>query len=170
MQKELLIDFTLVFNRFKKPLFNYLDKIVRSEMLAEDLLQNVFMKFYDSIENIRDKEKIERWLFITARNEIYSHFRSKKNSILNHVEFSENHNPTNNLVSSLESDELITVIENELNTMDSSQREVYYLKEYSNLSYKEIAGMLEITEELVKSRLFKVRQKLRIVVENYERG
>ena len=44
--------------------------------------------------------------------------------------------------------------------MPEEQKDVYLLKEYGELSYKEIAKLLGIDEKLVKSRLFKVRQKL----------
>jgi RNA polymerase sigma factor (sigma-70 family) len=49
---------------------------------------------------------------------------------------------------------------NELNKMDIGQRDVFLLKEYGGLSYKEISVMMGINEELVKSRLHKTRQKL----------
>ena len=49
---------------------------------------------------------------------------------------------------------------NELNGMAFEQREVFILKEYAGLSYKEIASVMNIDESLVKSRLFKTRQKL----------
>ena len=48
----------------------------------------------------------------------------------------------------------------ELNRMPVEQREVFLLKEYGRFSYKEIAGMMEIDVELVKSRLHKTREKL----------
>jgi RNA polymerase sigma factor (sigma-70 family) len=44
--------------------------------------------------------------------------------------------------------------------MNEDFSEVFILKEYSGLSYKEIASLLEIDEDLVKSRLYKARQKL----------
>ncbi len=48
----------------------------------------------------------------------------------------------------------------ELGLMSVEFREVFILREYSGLSYKEIASLLEIDEDLVKSRLYKTRQKL----------
>ena len=48
----------------------------------------------------------------------------------------------------------------ELNKMEIEQKEVYLLKEYGGLNYKEIAKTLEIEVNLVKSRLYNVRQKL----------
>ncbi|MCB0744909.1 MAG: RNA polymerase subunit sigma, partial [Ignavibacteriae bacterium] len=44
--------------------------------------------------------------------------------------------------------------------MNYEQKEVYLLKEYGGLSYKEISETLVIDVDLVKSRLYKVRQKL----------
>ncbi len=86
MQKDSIIDFTLVYNRFKKPLFNYACKIVKSEMFAEDIAHNVFIKLYDNLDRIRDAGRIEVWIFTTARNEIFSHFRKKKNRIEESIE------------------------------------------------------------------------------------
>ena len=170
MQKDSIIDFTLTYNKFKKPLFNYACKIVKSEMFAEDITHNVFMKLFDNLDRIRNAERIEIWIFTTARNEIFSHFRKNKNRIEESIEQHEEKFSTNNLSDDFERKELIDMIEEELSQMDSSQSEVYYLKEYSGLSYKEIAGIMDITEDLVRSRIFKVRQKLKSAIIKSERG
>lgn len=166
--KENVIDFTLVYNKYKKPLYNYLYKIVRAEVLAEDIMQNVFLKLYDNMSRIRHTELIEIWIFRTARNEAYTHFR--KNKVEEDISNYESVLPSSNLIYDLEQQELIDLIEEELKQMDSAQSEVYYLKEYSGLSYKEIAEIMEITEDLVRSRIFKVRQKLRTAIIKLERG
>jgi RNA polymerase sigma-70 factor (ECF subfamily) len=64
------------------------------------------------------------------------------------------------LTEEFENKELNKLILNELNNMSEDFREVFVLKEYSGFSYKEIAKLLEIDEDLVKSRLYKSRQKL----------
>lgn len=170
MQKDSIIDFTLTYNRFKKPLFNYACKIVKSEMFAEDICHNVFLKMYDNLERIRDAERIEVWIFTTCRNEIFSHFRKNKTRIEESFETYEEKISAGSLFEDYERKELIDLIENELHRMDLSQSEVYYLKEYSGLNYKEIAGMMNITEDLVRSRIFKVRQKLKKAIIKSERG
>ena len=65
-----------------------------------------------------------------------------------------------NLEVEFEKRELKNLILHELNNLPDDQKEVYLLKEYGGLSYKEIAGIMEIEESLVKSRLYKTRQKL----------
>ena len=170
MQKDSIINFTLTYNKFKKPLFNYVCKVMKSDILAEDIAHNVFLKLYSNLDRIRHTELVEMWIFTTARNEIFSHFRKNKNKINEPIESHEEKFSTNNLYSDFERKELIDFIEDELKTMDESQSEVYYLKEYSGLSYKEIAQMMNITEDLVRSRIFKVRQKLRTAITKLERG
>ena len=161
MQNSSFVDFTLNYNKFKKPLFNYVLKIVKSEMFAEDIVHNVFLNLYNNLSLIRNPERIEIWIFTTARNEVFSHFRKNKNKNEENIEQYENKIDTCNIVEEYERQELIKFIEIELNKMDISQNEIYYLKEYSDLSYKEIAGILDITEDLVRSHIFKVRQKLK---------
>lgn len=78
MEKDLVTEFTLLYNKYKKPLFNYLAKIVKSEMLAEDIAHNVFIKLYNNLPGIRDVSRIEIWIFTTARNEAFGHFRKDK--------------------------------------------------------------------------------------------
>jgi RNA polymerase sigma-70 factor (ECF subfamily) len=138
-------------------------------MFAEDIVHNVFLKLYDNLKRIRNSESIEIWIFTTARNEIFSHFRKKVNKYDQDIESIENKVITEDIYDELERKELIRLVEDELHKMDTSQSEVYYLKEYSDLSYREIARIMNISEELVKSRIFKVRQKLRKAITKLER-
>ena len=64
------------------------------------------------------------------------------------------------LESYVEMKEMKKIILGELDKMNYEQKEVYLLKEYGGLSYKEISETLVIDVDLVKSRLYKVRQKL----------
>lgn len=136
MQKDGIIDFTLIYNKFKKPLFNYASKCMKSDILAEDIAQNVFMKLYNNLDRIRNSSAIEIWIFKTARNEIFGHFRKRKNVIEETFEIHKEEIITSNLLDDYEQKELIDFIEAELNGMDSTNSEIYYLKEYSGLSYK----------------------------------
>jgi RNA polymerase sigma factor (sigma-70 family) len=158
-----IIEFTLVYNQHKTRLFNYALKMLYNRMQCEDIIQNTFMKFYENLENIRNIERIDVWLFKTVRNQIYTLFRAKKIQVdkygvedVDEVEIDSGFN-LNEEYEHLEMKELIM---NELNKMSVGQREVFLLKEYGEFSYKEISAMMEIPEELVKSRLSKTRQKL----------
>ncbi len=132
-------------------------------MLAEDIVQNVFLKLYDNMDTIRNKNSIKFWLFTATRNEILTLFRSKKVksdqfnvSDVNEIEIASNEL----LQDQIEKKELGEIILNELEKENEEQREVFFLKEYGGLSYKEISDLMKISEDLVKSRLYNTRQRL----------
>jgi len=132
-------------------------------MYADDIVQNVFVKLFENLGNIYNKQSIQFWLFKTTRNEILTLFRNRgiKKLYTNAVDLEEVEIESPQSVSDeIENKELNKLILNELNKMDEDYREVFVLREYSGLSYKEVASVLEIDEDLVKSRLYKARQKL----------
>ena len=159
-ESEKIIQFTLLYNRYKKNLYNFLLRLSGDKMIAEDIVQSVFLKFYENFENIKNIESANYWLFRTARNEYYNYYRKNKNKSEIDENFLENRKDEYDLETYIEIKEFKSLILTELNKMDEDQKEVYLLKEYGGLSYKEISETLAIDVSLVKSRLYKVRQKL----------
>lgn len=137
--------------------------MVNDQMLAEDIVQNVFLKLYENLDLIKNKDNISYWLFITARNEIYGYFRSKKSRVdqfnVYDAEEIEIEIP-DKLEEIFELREMKEIILKELNNIPVEQREPFIMKEFSGLSYKEIASIMNIDKNTVKSRLYKTRQKL----------
>lgn len=137
--------------------------MISDQMGADDIVQDVFIKLYQNLYNIRNKQSIQFWLFKTARNEILTSFRSIKNKKLysDAIDLEQIEIRSPDLLSEqIENKELSKIVSDELGLMSVEFREVFILREYSGLSYKEIASLLEIDEDLVKSRLYKTRQKL----------
>ena len=137
--------------------------MTQNQLVCEDIVQNVFMKLFEHFYSIRNKESIGGWIFKTARNEIYTFYRGKNSKIdqfntadPDEIEIKSPHD----IIKEYDLEELRGIILRMLDSMPTDQKEVYLLKEYGGLSYSEIAGIAGITENLVKSRLFKVRQKL----------
>ena len=137
--------------------------MVNDTLTCEDLVQNVFMKLFQNLANIKNKESIKYWLYTTARNEIYGHYRRKKlsNEKFSNEDVTELEELSNGDIEQIfEQKELRSMIIAELEKLPTEQKDVFLLKEYGGLSYKEIAKLTEIDENLVKTRLYKVRQKL----------
>lgn len=158
-----IIEFTLIYNQHKKRLYNYALRMLYDKMLCEDLIQNVFLRLFENLDKIRDKERIEFWLFTSVRNEIYTYFRTKKVHVDKfNVSDSENVEVDSgeDLELQVELNEIRNIVLEELEKIPLHQKEVFVLKEYGQYTYKEISELLGIPEELVKSRLHKTRLKL----------
>ncbi len=157
-------DFFLdIFHRTKKKIYNFVLKMTYDRMMTEDIVQDVFLKFFESIDKLNSYSRAEIWLFTTARNEIYQYYRKKKIHLdkfnpedIDSVELSSDES----LEDQLELRDIRNHLRNELMFIPPEQKEVFLLKEYGGLSYKEISEMMNIDVELVKSRLHKVRRKM----------
>ena len=137
--------------------------MVGNKMVCDDLIQNVFLKLFENLESIKNKESIKYWIYTTTRNEIYAHFRKKKIDITKFIskDISEVEKKSDeNIEYQFELKEMKNLILKELENISIEQKEIFLLKEYGGLSYKEISAISKIDENLVKSRLYKTRQKL----------
>jgi RNA polymerase sigma-70 factor, ECF subfamily len=137
--------------------------MTEDRMLTEDIVQDIFVKLYQNLDVLRFKTNVNYWLFTTARNEVYAFYRRKKiRTDQFNVESTDDIEVESkeSIENEIENNEVKELIQIELNNLPPDQREIFILKEYSGLSYKEIATLMEIDKELVKSRLYKVRQKL----------
>jgi len=155
-----IIDFTLIYNKHKKPVYNFILKMIGRQDAAEDILQTVFLKFYENMNKIKNAERSVQWIYSVTRNEIYQYMRDKYKSKLSYIDNEETGRSIDDIETEFESRETSQIVKEEINSMTNEHKEVILLRELSGLSYKEIAQILDIPEELVKSRLFKARKKL----------
>ncbi len=165
MKKESnnIVQFTIAYNRYKLGVYNYVLKMVGNKMVCDDLIQNIFLKLFENLKSIKNKESIKYWIYTTARNEVYTYFRKKKIQITKFVTedvLELEAKSKENIEYQFELKEMKNLIFKELNNISIEQKEIFLLKEYGGLSYKEIANISNIEENLVKSRLYKTRQKL----------
>jgi RNA polymerase sigma factor (sigma-70 family) len=157
------IEFTIVFNRLKRRLYNYLLKMTSDRLTAEDISQNVFLKLFENFDKIEDKSKTDIWVFKTAKFEVFNFYRGKSVKV---DQFGVEDSDEIEISSDLDVLEVIELkdfkekLEDELNILPFEQREVFVLKEFGGLSYEQISGILEINEDLVRSRLHSARRKL----------
>ena len=128
--------------------------------IAEDITQNVFLKLYENLGNIRKTQSVVPWLYITARNEVYSHWRKEKIKREIHLDEENEYKSNENISADLEGAEIKELIKTEINNLNIELKETFILREYSELSYKEISQILNVEESQVKGRLFRARQKL----------
>ena len=139
--------------------------MVNDRDIAEDILQEVFIKLFENFNTIKNKNSILFWLFKTAQNSVYTYF-NYKNKFKTQINLTDTEDEISGLtadidiLNGLEEQELKLIIQNSIDMLPLEQKEVYLLKEYGDLSYKEIAELLKIEPDLVKSRIFKARQKL----------
>jgi len=141
---------------------------------ALDISQEAFFRAFKAIKSFKKGKNFYTWFYRILRNLCINHFhRIKKRSVV----FSdiEERRGTEIIIPStsrpdeiFEEHEMREVLWDALNKMPENDREILILKEFQELSYKEISEILGIPIGSVMSRLFYARQKLAKLLEEVE--
>ncbi|GHN02045.1 RNA polymerase sigma factor SigZ [Cytophagales bacterium WSM2-2] len=147
---------------FSNELKGFVYKRVKDKELANDIVQDVFLKVQSKIDQLHDYEKITGWIYKIAANTITDHFRQKSKVINAHdLEWESDHNVLNDCVLYCMNEMLLSLPE--------KYRQALELTELQNLSQTELASKLGISYSGAKSRVQRARQMLKNKMdENYK--
>ncbi len=128
----------------------YLAKNIKDGEVAKDILQDTFVSLWENKEKV-EPSKIKNWLFTVAHNNMLKLFRYNKIRQNSFIE-------ENSSESNLENTQLIDQL---LKQLSDRMRQCLMLKDWQGFSIKEIAGILDISEENVKVNIFRAKVKLK---------
>jgi RNA polymerase sigma-70 factor, ECF subfamily len=151
--------FGLLVERYQSRLYTIVCRIMGDRDDAADVLQNVFIKVFENLHSYNTRYKFYSWLYRIAVNESYNflHYREKMTSLIAASQISVDDSPAERM----EKSDVIRNLEEALTNLKTEQRIIIVLKHFGELSYREIAEILDIPEKTVKSRLFSARQELK---------
>ncbi len=163
MENRPINNFDYLYKTYKAGLYNYTYKMVGNNIICEDIIQVVFMKLYENLGRIRNYESSRYWLYKTTRNEIFKYYRTKQVHVDQYKAADADEidpESESNVEVEFDMKELSAYVAGELEKLSADQKEVYVLKEYSGLSYKEIAEITGIEENVLRKRFFDAKNKL----------
>lgn len=156
-------EFIQAYTRLRKPVYNYVLRMVREKQQCEDMVQNAFLKLFEHYPQLRDRERVAAWIFRTVRNDVFQYFRTKQTHVdrfnVRDVDTIREQSP-DNPEKDTEALNVKDIVRGELDKLPVEQKDVFLLREYGGLSYQEIADLQGTDIELVRSRLHKARAKL----------
>jgi RNA polymerase sigma-70 factor (ECF subfamily) len=152
----------------KDKLFRYTRSYVKDISLAEDILQEVFIKIWNKRNDFKKIRNIEAWTMTVTRNLVYDTLKARKNSWEDtsriNIESME-HNPG----ILLESKETSEEIRHMIDSLSDKQKEALILREIEGYTYQEMSEIMGIDTNLVKVTLFRARENLRKKILKTER-
>lgn len=148
--------FTEVYERYKIGIYHFCRRMVVDGDAAKDIVQEVFIKFFENHDRLAADDQIKVWLFKSARNKCLNYVRDRgKISSIGGDEEEISSLPTSD-PDSVDSREIILKL---FDNLPIDYTEILVMREWSGLSYEEIAETLDTTISAVKSKLFKARKK-----------
>lgn len=142
---------------FQNELKGFVMKRVRDNDLANDIVQDVFIKVQTKYDQLMDDHKITNWIYQIAQNTITDHYRRQSRKLESDVDSNEDGANFNECVA-----RYLKVL---VTKLPVNYRQAIELIEFENLSQLELADRLGISYTAAKSRVQRARQWLRTELE-----
>ena len=179
-QKGEVRAFEVLLSRHRKPVFNFILRFVGDRETAEDLLQEAFMRVIKGAEAYKRQAKFTTWLYTIARNLCVDQTRRRKHrkhaSLDAPMDTSEESGtlldviPGNEMASDRKSvnKQLHEQMQRAIAGLSEEQREVFLMREFLDMPFKQIADVVGVPENTVKSRMRYALEKLRLELDEYK--
>ena len=173
--------FTVLVRRHQGPLFNFALRYLRSSPVAEEVVQDAFVRVVQNAAEFKHEARFSTWLYTIARNLCID--QTRKRALRRHPSLDEpkkaeeGEGPTlgeqtadgkasvERAVVSLEIRERVA---SAIDALPEEQREVFLMREVSNLPFKEIAEIVGVSENTVKSRMRYALERLQEALCEFE--
>lgn len=151
----------IIYSRLKGPLFGLAYRYTSNATVAEDLLQDIFLKIFSHLGDVDRPETFEPWAYRIAVNTCFSHLREKKSARGKAVPLSEVEGILTDGEGSERPSELRKPLEEAIACLSEGLRTVFLLHDLQGFKHAEISRTLGCSVGTSKSQLFKARMKLR---------
>jgi RNA polymerase sigma-70 factor (ECF subfamily) len=172
--------FTQLVRRHQGPLYHFAFRQLRSQPAAEDVVQETFVRVVQNAADFKNEARFTTWVYTITRNLCIDQLRKRahrKHPSLDESRGEERDGRTlGELVADKKADverqavsiEMQEQIARAVEKLPDDQREVFLMREVSNLPFKEIAEITGVPENTVKSRMRYALERLQEALGAYE--
>ena len=163
----------ILVDRHKDLVYRVAMQITKNSDDASDVLQDAFLKVYDSINAFRQESAFETWLYRIVVNLSIDAVKQRKRQQASMASLSEvsdvhqNQDIQQDPTRQAERNELQEWVTQAVNSLSIKHRAVVILHELEGLSHPQIADILDCSEGTVRSRLHYARKRLRVLLAPY---
>ena len=158
-----MLAFDSIYQKYSKKLYVFIFGILKSQKDSEDIVQDVFTKVWEKRATINEFLSFQSYLFTIAHNTSISLIRKRANetNFVSHVKSIQTPNAESVESNETEFKELKEKLEKTINELPKRQKQVYLLSREEELSYKEIAEKLGISQNTVENHMVKALKYVR---------
>ena len=157
--------FEHIFRKYYADLTRFSLKFIREETLAEEIVQEVFIKIWEKRKEIQVQSSFKSYLYTSVRNSSLNFLKSKFSQFSSAELEDKDHQSTQNSEDELTGKELDLIIAQAIQNLPEKCRVIFQLSRQGGLSYKEIATELKISPKTVENQMGIALKKLKQFLE-----
>ncbi len=156
--------------RYERPLLVFIFKTIRDDFDAKDVLQETFVRLHRSLDKLKEDKSLKSWLYTTANNLSIDYLRKRKPGKVTAMDHQDTtfqaladasdiegpQRPDDKMSETVMQEKILEAIE----TLPKQQRMAMTLRSVKGFSLREIADVMNSTEQTVGTTLFAARKKL----------
>jgi len=155
--------FMCIVDAYQRPVYNLCYRMLGDTVLAEDAAQETFLRVYTKLKTYNYDRKFSSWLFSIASHYCIDQLRRRRYQMISMDELppwqgiaADEPEPEETILT----DETHDMLHRLLNALPPDYRAAVILSYWHDMSYEEIAGILNTSVSAIKSRLFRARQMM----------
>jgi len=164
--------FAYLVQKYRRPMVGFLYRLCHNPAAAEELAQEVFLRVYRSRSNYEASAKFSTWLYRIATNLAVNHARDTRHERTEVTVRLDEPDQETGITPDLADESLtaeeqilkrerLAAIRSKVNALPERQRMAVIMHKYQQMDYREIAGVLKLSESATKSLLFRAYETLR---------
>ena len=157
--------FTRIIKKYQEKLYWHIRRMVVEHEDANDVLQNMFIKVWKSLENFREDSQLYTWLYRIATNEALQQLAKMKK--MQKADEDAEHHMQRLVADNAEHDaeEIQILLQKAIQTLPEKQKLVFNIRYYDELPFEEISKILDMSVSTCKTNYHYAKEK----IENYIR-
>ncbi|MEI2274352.1 RNA polymerase sigma-70 factor [Sphingobacterium sp. ML3W] len=160
--------FAEIYDRYSMMIYYKVNQMLRDENASKDLVQDLFTSIWEKCDLIRDNVGISSYLYVAARNRVLNYIQRGKTKSDYLTEIGKYSLQVNDeTLEKIDEKDLMLLLTSEIARLPAKMREVFELSRLEDLSHREIAERLNLSESTVKKQVQNALKILKVRLSNY---
>lgn len=159
----------MMMNTYQSRLYWHIRRLVVVEDVAQDVLQDTFIKAYQNFQQFKQDSQLYTWLYRIATNEALQQINKMKK--MQRTDEEAEYYLQNLVAENIEDDseKIHVLLQKAIQTLPEKQKLVFNLRHYDDLSYEEISNIVNMSVGTLKTNYHYAKQKIEdYIKENHE--